>query len=292
MREAVIVISDLYLKPGELAAEDGQGLPALSFAGRFGERAHLGGGWRAWLARWLGVPGLGRAPVAAVAAAALPGPNAGVTRWIATPVELVAGLTRVHLDRRGLVHLHEAELAELTADFRRTFGASGLALEPLGDGHLLLATPGIAAVAAEEPARCAGAVLDVPHGPAAAALLRLRAEIEMWLHAEPLNAARRARGAPPVTGLWLWGATGDVAPLEALAGETGARGGARPATAAFGADAFLAGLCRLTGTPLAALPADLGAVLASAAAPRLALVASMGGRAPAAESPGLAAAAA
>ena len=293
MREAVIVISDLYLKPGELAAGGGQGLPALSYAGRFGEREHLGGGWREWLARWLGHPGLARAPVAEVAAAALPRRPAGATRWIATPVELVAGLTRVHLDRRGLVHLSSPELAELTTRFEGTFGgASGLALEPLADGQLLLTTPGIAAVASSEPARCAGAVLDVPQGPAAAALLRLRAEIEMWLHAEPLNAARRARGAPAVSGLWLWGATGDVTAVEALAPEAVADGGARPATAAFGTDAYLAGLCRLTGTPRASLPADLGAALASAAAPRLILVATMGGEAPAAEASGLAATAA
>jgi hypothetical protein len=277
MREAVIVICDLYLQPGELAAEPAQALPALAFSGRFGERERLSSGWREWLSGWLGHPELGRAPVAQVAAAALRDRYAGATRWIATPVELLAGLTRVHLERRGLVQLSEPELAQLTASFERTFGGSGLALAPLGDGQLLLATPGIAPVAASEPARSAGGVLEVPQGPAAATLLRLRSEIEMWLHAEPLNAARRARGARTVSALWLWGATGDVTAVEACNGQADVNGGARRAAVAFGADAFLAGLCRLTGTPLAPLPADPGTVFASAAAERLALVVAMAG---------------
>jgi hypothetical protein len=279
MREAVIVVSDLYLKPGELAAEAPERLPALSFAGRFAERERLRNGWRAWLTRWLGLPELADAPVAAVAAAALRDPHLGATRWIATPVELIAGLTRVHVGRPGLVHLSAAELAELTASFARTFAGSGLALEPLGDGQFLLATPGIAPLAASEPARSAGEVLEVPQGPSAAPLLLLKAEIEMWLHAEPLNAARRARGALPVSALWLWGATGDVT-AAAAAHPAGANGGARPATAAFGADAFLAGLCRLAGVPLAPLPADLSAVFAGAGVERAALVAAMPGELP------------
>ncbi len=278
MHEAVIVISDLYLKPGELALDAAQPLPALGFVGRFGERERLLRGWRAWLAGWLGHPQLADAPVAEVAAAGLRDRYAGATRWLATPVELIAGLTRVHLERRGLVQLSEPELAQLTASFARTFGGAGLALAPLGDGQLLLATPGIAPLAAGEPARSAGGVLEVPQGPAAATLLRLRAEIEMWLHAEPFNAARRARGAPPVSALWLWGATGDVTAVDVHNSHSGVNGGARPATAAFGSDAFLAGLCRLTGTPLAPLPADPAAVFASAAAERLALVVAMAGQ--------------
>jgi len=292
MREAVIVICDLYLQPGELTAEAAQPLPAFAFSGRFGARERLSRGWREWLSGWLGHPELARAPVAQVAAAALRDRYDGATRWIATPVELIAGLTRVHLERPGLVQLSDPELAQLTASFERTFGGSGLALAPLGDGQLLLATPGIAPVAASEPARSAGAILEVPQGPAAAALLRLRAEIEMWLHAEPLNAARRARGARTVSALWLWGATGDVTAVDARNSQSGVEGGARPATAAFGSDAFLAGLCRLSGTPLAPLPADPGAVFASAAAQRLALVVAVAGQLPAEESWSLPAAAA
>ena len=34
-------------------------------------------------------------------------------------------------------------------------------------------------------------------------LRRLLAEIEMWLHAQPLNERRSRRGAASVTGLWF-----------------------------------------------------------------------------------------
>jgi hypothetical protein len=276
----------LYLQSGELegalAAVPGA-LAGLEYAGRFGERERLAGGWREWLARWLGRDDLGRVPVAAVAAAAVAGSVApAATRWIATPVELVAGLTRVHLDRRGIVRLAPEEQAELAEAFHATFAGSGLALEPLSDGQFLAITPGVAAVATSEPARCAGAVLVVPQGPAAAPLLRFIAEIEMWLHGAPLNRARLARGAAAVTGLWLWGATGE--PLPAASAPTAAAdGNRRGATAAFGSDAFVAGLLRFAGGAegaLRPLPARAERVFTEPGIERTLVVVELGGSAP------------
>ena len=34
--------------------------------------------------------------------------------------------------------------------------------------------------------------------------LRWQTEIQMWLHAHPLNQARQSRQAPPINGVWLW----------------------------------------------------------------------------------------
>ena len=275
MPECVIVLTDLYLSPRELSSSAAAGqpaLPALAHAARFGERGSLTHGWRPWLARWLGRADLASLPVAQVAAASIGEPlgaPVGATRWIATPVELVAGLTRVHLDRRGIVRLTAAEQAEFAAAFERTFADAGLRLAALGDGQLLLSATGLAPVPTAEPARCAGAELAVPRGPAAAPLLRLLAEIEMWLHVEPLNTARRARGAAPVTGLWLWGAAGVTA---APANAPGTDGAPAIVTAAFGADAFLAGLCRLSGSASQALPVQTSTLFSVPPAERLALV--------------------
>jgi hypothetical protein len=271
MSAAVIVIADLYLSAGREAAHEPQALPALEHAARFGERRGLADGWRPWLARWLGRADLSRLPPADVAAAAA-GLGPGATRWIATPVELIAGLTRVHLDPRGIVRLTPAEQAGYAAAFARTFGGTHTRLEPLGDGQLLLTTEALVPVSTAEPARCAGGELTVPQGAAAAPLLRLMAEIEMWLHTEPLNDARRARGAPPVTALWLWGATPAAAANGAAAVEE------RPAeapldVAAFGSEVFLAGLCRLSGVALQPLPAEAAAIFAAPPAARVALVA-------------------
>lgn len=292
MHEAVIVIADLYLQSGELPgqpAADSDALAGFEYAGRFGERERLAAGWRPWLARWLGRYDLAGVSVAAVAAAPLASGagdgaraasvtagGAATTRWIATPVELVAGLTRVHLHRRGLVRLTADEQAALADAFHRTFAGSGLALHPLSDGQFVAVTPGIAAVATTEPARCVGGELVVPRGPPAAPLLRLLAEIEMWLHGAALNQARAARGAPPVTGLWLWGAAGAELPATPQRSASVANGGRRGATAAFGSDAFVAGLLHLDGCALQPLPERPEAVLADSTAERVLVLAGVG----------------
>jgi hypothetical protein len=271
MTAAVIVIADLYLGAGSPSAHEPQALPALEHMARFGERRRLADGWRPWLARWLGRADLSRLPAAEVAAA-VSGPAPGATRWIATPVELIAGLTRVHLDPRGIVRLTPAEQAAYVAAFERTFGGTHALLTPLGDGQLLLTTEALAPVRTTEPARCAGGELAVPQGASAAPLLRLMAEIEMWLHTEPLNDARRARGAPPVTALWLWGATPAAAANGAASVEE-RRAAAPLDVAAFGSEAFLAGLCLLSGVALHPLPAQGAAIFTAPPAERVALVA-------------------
>jgi len=211
-------------------------------------------GWREWLAYSTGRADLADVAPACVAAAVLPhAPSAApvaATTWIATPVQLTAGLARVDLDPRGILRLPTADLAALAADFGSTFATSGFALAPLPSGELLLTTPGIAPVETTEPARCTGTGVQqaLPRGTAAAPLRRLIAEIEMWLHALPLNESRRMRGEPPVTALWPWGATGRIVrPVPAI--------GAEPA-AAFGTDAWLEGLWRLRGSTCQALPGD------------------------------------
>lgn len=298
----MIVIADLYLQSGgppeELAAEPGA-LAGLEYAARFGEREQLAAGWRPWLAHWLGRGDLAGLSVAAVAGAAAGSGGgdgarggAAATRWMATPVELVAGLTRVHLDRRGLVRLAPEEQAALADAFHHAFAGSGLRLEPLSDGRFLAVTPGIAALATAEPARCAGAELVVPQGPPAAPLLRLMAEIEMWLHDAPLNRARTARGAAPVTGLWLWGAAGGTLEERAERRAAAAGGGRHGTPAAFGSDAFVAGLLHLAGGALQPLPQPAGAVFAGSAGERALVVIELAGELPGDEPWSLSAAAA
>jgi hypothetical protein len=272
VRSAVIVIADLYLQSGESHEEGSMpaaGMPALEYVGRFGERAHLAGGWRRWLARSLGRADLAAVPLADVAAAGLRSREvASATRWIATPVELVAGLTRLHLSRRGILRLSPQEQLELTAAFHRAFAGAGLELRALEDGQLLLSTPRITAIETVEPARCAGGDIQVPQGPAAAPLLRLMAEIEMWLHGERINRVRQARGAPAVTGLWLWGAGAGAGALPPAQDGTD-----RARLVACGADAWLSGLCALHGGTVMPLPQSPNAVLADPRAECTVLVA-------------------
>lgn len=244
---------DLYL-PRAGTAQLGA-LPGLERAGRFGARAALPRGWRAWLAGRLARADLNELASAAIASAALETADGAVrpdvTSWLATPLHLSAGLTRVHLDHRGLLRLSRAEQTVLTAQFQRTFGGSGCELTPLHAGDFLLRTPGVAPLESAEPARCAGGEVAeaLPRGAASAELRRLLAEIEMWLHSLPLNEERARRGAPPVTTLWLWGAHGRMTPPEPR--------GAGDTAVGYGRDAWLAGLMRLTGGSSHPLPERL-----------------------------------
>jgi hypothetical protein len=275
VREIVIVIADVYL-PRELHAAAPElaakvpVVPGIQTVARLGERTPLVHGWRAWLAAWAGRADLAGVAPACVAAAAVPqaawADADEATRWIATPVQLTAGLSRVHLDLPGILRLSGAELAALAADFAQTFGGSGLSIAPLSSGEFLLTTRGIAPVDTTEPARCAGADLGeaLPRGAGAAPLRRLMAEIEMWLHGHRLNASRAQRGEPPVTALWPWGAAGRMVHPEPQV--------VHDAPQALGADAWLGGLWQLLGGSRRELPDGLHPLLAGRSAPRAVLV--------------------
>ena len=282
MHDIVIVIADLYL-PAEAdgaaqqAAASFADIPGLEAVARFGQRHALESGWRSWLAGHLGRADLADVAPASIAAAVLNGADPpdpptpqGTTRWIASPVHLSAGLTRVHLDHRGLLRLGAAQLSELAADFARTLGMSGFSLTPLPSGDFLFSTPGILALPTPEPARFAGAIVSevVPASSAAAPLRRLLAEIEMWLHGHPVNEARARQGEPAVTALWVWGAEGRaLSPHSRTTADM---------PAAFGRDAWLDGLWHLQGGSCSGWPEDLHAVLASGHE-RAVLVAQVGG---------------
>jgi hypothetical protein len=278
-----MIITDLYLGQvarGAPVAPDGtEAMPGIEHVTRFGARRRLAGDWREWLARWLGREDLAQSAPASVAAAPLAIPAAAAagmaaaapTRWIATPVQLVAGLSSVHLEPHGIVRLTPPERAALCAAFARTFGESDLRLRPLSGGDFLMETPGIAPLPTIEPARCLGMQVGphLPRGATAAALLRLTTEIEMWLHGEPLNAARQARGLQPVTQLWLWGSVGSAAPVPVAT--------TAAAELAFGEDAYLAGLWHLQGAACRALPQQLDPLLQPGGAARAVLGVEAGG---------------
>jgi hypothetical protein len=283
VRDLVMVIADLFLPPEAAATPSNAGaaLPGLERAARFGVRAVLAGGWRSAIARRVGRPDLGARPPAQIAAAVLEARaharGDGVTSWIATPVHLSAGLARVHLDHRGLLRLTPAELATLASEFGRTFGSAGATLTSLPAGDFLLRTPGVAALPASEPARWAGGDVapGLPQGPAAGALRRLVAEIEMWLHTQPLNEARQRRGELPVTTLWPWGARGEGAPTASArqGAHVGMPGAAPPAAppaaelpAAYGRDAWLQGAWHLLGGACRPVPRALPELLAGTSA--------------------------
>src|SRR5215475_14424315 len=113
VRELVIVITDLYLPPHMQAARDAavlRGLAGFEYLARYGARERLASDWCDWTAAVSGRADLIGAAPARLAAAAVPDGSyePDGTLWLATPVHLSAGLTRVHFEHQGLLHLSDA----------------------------------------------------------------------------------------------------------------------------------------------------------------------------------------
>jgi len=222
---------------------------------------------------------------------------------MATPVNLIAGMTSIHLDRRSILRLDAGDQAALAADFQRVFHDSGFHLQPLDAGDFLMLGPQMPTADTPEPARLLGTSMADARSAGATnpALLRLGAEIEMWLHDHTVNDARRRRGEQPVTALWLWG--GGPVPTGyaggAAHGDDGhnaTRNGLATAAAddgpaklnranavpmqsdiAFGRDSYVAGLWKgMRGAKVLPLPEQLADVFGYPHAQRALLVIEIG----------------
>ena len=286
MEEVVIVIADLYLaSAAEAASIRGVDLPGLARIARYGSSQPLEQGWRPWLAVWSGQSELAQSAPATVAAAASRVTAAEVNgrmAWLATPVHLVAGLSSVHLDARGLLQVELDARRELAQDFNIVFAESGFRLEALPSASFLMTGPLIEDLDTVEPARILGASVTevLPEASSAPRLRRLVAEIEMWLHGHRVNERRAGSGRMPITALWLWGG-GVVRQGIDMGVERGllssdltdtvpasvVRGAALAATAtpipgvAFGGDPYLHGLWRASGSNARSMPRTFEEVL-------------------------------
>lgn len=295
MQDLVIVIPDLYLPEADAGVPERALSAGLDCATRFGDNAPLPDGWRPWLARWVGREDLAVAAPGAVASAAVapaavasgagvwdaaagsgpsvlgsapPAEASNLSAWIATPLYLIAGLTTVHADRRSLLRLPAPDLARFAGDFAQSFPPSELVLKPASSGEFVMFSTNIPQALTTEPARALVADLNLalPTGPGAASLRRLGAELEMWLHAHPLNQLRQQRGELPVSTLWLWGG----GELRALPQASAA---ATVSDIAYGTDPYLSGLWHLLGSSPLPLPDNLADTLANSRVARAVLVA-------------------
>jgi hypothetical protein len=166
----------------------------------------------------------------------------GVWVCVATPVNLVAGMSNVTMGEQGILSLSVREAAALAADFNRVFVGAGVKM--IASGSLLLCVfDREMDVNTHEPEAAAGSdVFDYqPSGRDASRMRRLVSEIEMWLFDHAINRERAAKSLPAITGLWLWG--GGAANVE-LPRPDGWVTGLDPLFAAFG--------------NLAAFPSDSG----------------------------------
>lgn len=182
-------------------------LPALGRLLQAGGAPRLAeGGIAEWLAAHLGVAREHDVAFAAMRRRA-EGREPQELWWLAAdPVTLVAGRDDVRI--AGVVDtLTEEEAAGLAARLDRHFAADGIRFEFTAAGRGYLWSTRDYAIATTPLARALGVSLrdHLPRGPDAALWRCWGQEIEMLLHADPVNAAREERGLAPANGLWFSG---------------------------------------------------------------------------------------
>lgn len=221
----------VLIHPLLLSAEDRRALSA--HLGRARVTRPGARSWRAWLAARVG-----RSDLADVAPASLVAQGAA-DAWFATPVQLLAGLDRVQMATDGWLELDEHSASALQTDFARQFPGADLVLGHCGAEGFLLRGLQAAGAETSDPAQASGRDIAtfLPRGREGAAVRRLATEIEMWLHAHPVNAARARAGQPAASALWIWGG-GQPAVVPR---------GSTPAGRAHGRDAWLRALWQAQG---------------------------------------------
>ncbi len=214
MPQLYAALTDLVAPDPDAAA----GLPRLPLAERLlsrAERRPAPADWRRWA---LGLAGLDPPPGDLPVARTLAGHHGlaaveGGSWFVATPVHLVAGLTRVQIHARGALALPPGGAEALAARFAAEWSDPGLSMLAVGD-LLLLRTAERYRVTTADAAAHAGRDVGeaLPQGQDAGRLQRLMTELQMWLHPAPPPS----RDGLAVNGLWLWGAGHE--PLERGAG--------------------------------------------------------------------------
>jgi hypothetical protein len=242
-----LLVPDLIGSPdGASAAADGLPLPVLEKA-LARARAERGPfvAFEGWLCSAFGVERQQDWPVAPLTLS-FDGGDPAAGYWLrADPVHLQLQRDRVALIGSPTLQLTQPEAGEITAALNRQFAPDGLRFEARAPLRWYLRLEQPPALVTETLSAAAGRnVREVlPSGPDAPRWRQILNEIQMLLHALPLNTEREAAGVPAVNSVWLWGGGvdpsaaarsyaavwSDDALARALALRAGAHGGALPA---------------------------------------------------------------
>lgn len=160
--------------------------------------------------------------------------------YVATPVHYVATMSSVRLPAGGILRFDRAEALQLAGEFNLEFAGAGMTLVTCASGNLYAAFERALNADARDPEEAAGREIwdYLPTGPDSKALRLRMTEMEMWLFEHRFNHARLARGALPVSGLWLWGGGPVLERRPAIGGWTSGNDplfGAFPAKAQYAA---------------------------------------------------------
>ncbi len=186
-----------------------------------------------------------------------PGASLATTSYVlhADPVHLRPDRDRLVLFAGPDFAPDRAEADALVALFNHHFGVEGPRLEAPTPEHWYLLTDKPPDLVTQPLAAVLGRPIagQLPQGAEARHWARFLNEVQMLFHHSEVNQRREAAGIPSLNGLWLWGGGSLVAPPGQASYER-----------VFSADPLALGLARASGIPTAPLPADLGAVLATA----------------------------
>lgn len=233
--------------PGLFAAAQGARLPAAELLVARGRESP---GERLSLERWL-LTAFGIAEDACPAGALTllaHGLEPRDTVWArADPVHLRLMRERIMLVPADAFGVSREEAVALCATLNQHF-AGRLALQVLEPHRWVARLSAHSALACETPLDMAGR--DIAPGGAGDVLTN---ELQMALHAHPVNEAREARGEPPINSLWLWGA-GKAADWP--------EGGKAPWRSVASMEPISLGLARLAGARGTGLPESADAWLA------------------------------
>lgn len=147
------------------------------------------------------------------------GLNASNGWWLrADPVHMVADRDQLYLSASNTLGVSRGEAEELVAELNRLYADDGWQFTAATSGRCYLRLPQPLAMrtipTAEAMGRRVGEVL--PRGDDALLWQRAMTEMQMLLHASPVNTRRTQQGLLAVNGLWFWG--GGALPA---AGESG-----------------------------------------------------------------------
>lgn len=168
----------------------------------------------AWLCQAFEVERQQDWPVAALTLA-VDGGDPGGHYWLrADPAHLRAQRDELHLADAAIVDVTREDADALIAALNAHFAADDLRfIAPHPDRwYLRLTTTPALATHALSAAAGADVTRLMPAGADALKWHRTGNEIQMLLHAHPVNAEREARGALPINSVWLWGG-GTLAPV-------------------------------------------------------------------------------
>jgi hypothetical protein len=201
------LVPHLFPPPHLLQAVQGLRLPALeALLGRGSRQPGAAEGVEAALCEALGIARQQDWPLAPVTLLT-DGGVAGDAYWLrADPVHLRVMRDRIVLADSESLELSRQEADALSASIGGHFGTelSPLSLHPQ---RWYLRFPTAPRLVTTPLSMAAGRDIEplLPQGPDAMRFRALSNELQMLLHAHPVNQAREARGELAVNSLWLWG---------------------------------------------------------------------------------------